>query len=585
MKISKLLNKKYLSILLIFLLSGNIAYSAEPVDIWNLEPNDNESSIKKEIEEEKNISVNSIYEMQSEKVNEFQIQEDKKLVSKKLEIYGLYDPEKNGLTIDMWSNSDGEKILDIFDKIKKIKLSDDAKDILNIALLTNSYSPSNNISSDQFLKLKAEWLIINNNIQLIENYIFKNKNIPQNNDLVKFIVNSYLSKGEIENSCNIFFNIKEIITDDYLSKFNIYCLLNNNRRDDAQLQFDLKKELGFKDIFFEKKFNFLMGYNTENDKQISENSILDFHLSHKTNINFDFQPNEKTSKNIWKYLSNLNLLQNLDNVDLEDQSKISIIEKATHEGNYTERELYSLYKRFQFSINQLLTVSESHKLLSNIEARALVYQGILITNETNRKLELIRLLRDLFLKENIGNAFKEELTILLKDISLDDVPSNYTSFYNNSINQGNEELKRIKINNKIIHQSKLLNYFKKDIDTKIIQKNLNDLLKKIKKDKKYFISYKDIILVESLKSDGIKVLKKYDNIYEVDNSSMPPDIQNYIDNEEAGLALLRLVQIIGQDDLENIGSETLYLIISALNQLNIDLLRNKIILKVLPLKV
>ena len=66
---------------------------------------------------------------------------------------------------------------------------------------------------------------------------------------------------------------------------------------------------------------------------------------------------------------------------------------------------------------------------------------------------------------------------------------------------------------------------------------------------------------------------------------MPPDIQNYIDNEEAGLALLRLVQIIGQDDLENIGSETLYLIISTLNQLNIDLLRNKIILKVLPLKV
>ena len=114
---------------------------------------------------------------------------------------------------------------------------------------------------------------------------------------------------------------------------------------------------------------------------------------------------------------------------------------------------------------------------------------------------------------------------------------------------------------------------------------MNDLLKKIKKDKKYFISYKDIILIESLKSDGIEVLKKYNNIYEVDNSTMPPDIQNYIDNNEAGLALLRLVQIIGQDDLENIGSETLYLIISTLNQLNIDLLRNKIILKVLPLKV
>ena len=38
-------------------------------------------------------------------------------------------------------------------------------------------------------------------------------------------------------------------------------------------------------------------------------------------------------------------------------------------------------------------------------------------------------------------------------------------------------------------------------------------------------------------------------------------------------------------EVENIGSETLYFIISALNQLNIDRLRNNILLKVLPLKV
>ena len=66
---------------------------------------------------------------------------------------------------------------------------------------------------------------------------------------------------------------------------------------------------------------------------------------------------------------------------------------------------------------------------------------------------------------------------------------------------------------------------------------------------------------------------------------MPKDIQEYINNNETGLALLRLVQVIGQDELENIGTETLYFIISALNQLNIDPLRNRIILKVLPLKV
>ena len=66
---------------------------------------------------------------------------------------------------------------------------------------------------------------------------------------------------------------------------------------------------------------------------------------------------------------------------------------------------------------------------------------------------------------------------------------------------------------------------------------------------------------------------------------MPIDIQFLIDNNEIGLVLLRLVEVIGQDEIVSIGSETLYFIISALNQLDIDPLRNKILLKVLPLKV
>ena len=71
-----------------------------------------------------------------------------------------------------------------------------------------------------------------------------------------------------------------------------------------------------------------------------------------------------------------------------------------------------------------------------------------------------------------------------------------------------ESLTKIKINNKIIHQSKLLNYFTEDMTNKNIEKDLNDLLKKIKKDKNYYVSTKDIILIESLKSDGVQGFKK-----------------------------------------------------------------------------
>ena len=55
--------------------------------------------------------------------------------------------------------------------------------------------------------------------------------------------------------------------------------------------------------------------------------------------------------------------------------------------------------------------------------------------------------------------------------------------------------------------------------------------------------------------------------------------------KETGLVLLRIAEVIGQDNLERIDEDTIYFIISALNQLNIDWIRNKILLKVLPLKV
>ncbi len=115
--------------------------------------------------------------------------------------------------------------------------------------------------------------------------------------------------------------------------------------------------------------------------------------------------------------------------------------------------------------------------------------------------------------------------------------------------------------------------------------DLNKFLKKIKKDKKYFISKKDIIFLEALKSDGIKISKKYDDLYKINKSEMPLDIQNMIDNKEIGATLLRLIEVIGPDKIENIDDDTVYFIINSLNQLNIDLIRNKLLLKVLPLKV
>ena len=588
MKILRLLNKKkfIFTILIIFFISSK-SFTNEPVDIWNLDiEEENINSENKDLEE-KVIDKSKIYEDQKDINIDQKIQEDETLISKNYEIFGIYDPEDNGLNINMWTNSDGKKILDIINRIDKIKLSKDAKEILDISLLTNSYIPQKNITKEEFIKLKIDFLIKNGDLNLIENFLLKNENLDSNinQELIKFLVDDYLSNSKIEKSCEIFSLLNQIITDNYLFKFNVYCLINQNKKDQAQMQFDLKKELGFEDSFFENKFNYLMGYIEKPDKKISDKSILDFHLSHRTISDFNFKPNSLTSKQIWKYLSTSNLLDNIENVDLEDLNRIAIIEKATHENNYEEKDLYSLYKRFQFSIDQLLNVRQSHKVLINAEARALLYQGILITDKINIKMELIKNLKDSFIADEIPNAFKTELMKILNKINPDDIPSNYSNFYEKYSNEGKIILTKTKINNKIIHQSKLLNYFRDNSKSKNINQETNDLLKKIKKNKKYFVSTKDIMLLDSLKSDGVKISKKYNELYEIDQSEMPEDIQILINNNEVGLFLLRLVEIIGEDELYNIGPETLHFIINALNQLDLDLLRNKILLTVLPLKV
>jgi len=586
MKNLQLLNKKYFSVILFYLFFGFIAQSEEPIDIWNIEEKKNNENLDVvEGFEKKDVLQNSIYKMQSQKDDESNIEEDQALVTNKIKIVGLYDPAENGLDINMWSKSNGDQILNIFKRINKMDLSKDASEILDILLLTNAHYPKINISKDQFLELKSSWLIKNSKLELIENYLLKNQIINEHPKLTKLLVDDYLSRSEIKKACEIFSKIKDSIQDDYLSKFNIYCLINNNKKEEAQLLLDLKKEQGFKNKFYERKINFLMGYSNEPDLEISENTILDFHLSHRTNPQFKFEPKDSTSKQIWKYLSTSNLLDSIKDIEIANIDKINDIEKATHEKHYTEKELFELYKRFQFNINQLLNIKESTKVLSATESRALIYQGILITSEIQNKLLLINALKNSFKNEGIENAFDVELRVFLKKIDKEEVPSNFTSFYNNYIDEDKTELTNIKINNKVLHQSKLINYFKGGESLKNITKDLNDLLKKVKKNKKYFFSKKDIILVETFKSDGIQVSEKFKDLYEVKESEIPSDIQIFINSGDMAAAMLRIVEVIGQDQIDDIDEDTLYFIISTLNQLDVDPLRNKILLKVLPLKV
>ena len=187
----------------------------------------------------------------------------------------------------------------------------------------------------------------------------------------------------------------------------------------------------------------------------------------------------------------------------------------------------------------------------------------------------------MMIKDKITNAFNVELSNMLNSLDSSLVPPEYTTFYSTYLIPNEQKKKKIKFNNKIVHQSKLINYFIKKYEVEKLSKDTNDLLKKIKVNKEYVFSSKDKILLDSIKSEGAEIKKKYENLY-ISDPNVPTDLQVLINNNEIGMILLRLVEIIGEDDLESLGTEDLYFITTVLNKTDLDVIRNKILVKILP---
>ena len=159
MKISKLLNKKNsIFLILFFLFSFNLYAQDEPVDIWNIDKSKTDDQVITEEKVESTELNQEIVEQQTIDTKDLKIESeillDQKLESKNVKILGLYDPSENGLSMQMWRNSNGDELKNIFASLDKIDLSKDANNIIRVTLLTNANYPSKNISFEEFSNIK-----------------------------------------------------------------------------------------------------------------------------------------------------------------------------------------------------------------------------------------------------------------------------------------------------------------------------------------------------------------------------------------------------------------------------------------------
>ena len=575
---SSRLSRSILLIILSIIIAINPAVSEEePADIWGKkEDSKNENSGENS---EKDIKIES--PILSEDINKIVIKIDEDNIEDQIEsVVGIFDPEENNFNLEMWSNTNGEDIKKILKRIDKLKLSRSSENLLFKVLFTNAYPPEKNLDAEDFLKIKINWLIAKKRIVDLELLLKNNLVVGKNSKAVKFLVNEYLSTADVKSSCEKVSLMDPKIKNDYLEKFMVYCLINNNRKDEAQLVFDLLMERGVNDKFFEDKINYLLEITNDTSQKILDDNLLNFYLSHITSNNFNYQPSDKTNPYIWRYLSSANLIE-INN--FEDESVITNYEQAAAQNSFDKDEIFKIYLNMNFNFNQLMNSEEIYKNLPNYKARGLIYQSLLLSDNVEKKINLAFLLKDLFSKDKIFIVYADELSTILKSINPEDIPDNYLEIVNQNIDKKLNN--KIKFDNEILHRSKVIKHFLEDNQNNSkTEKDLKSVHKKIKRNKKYFISIKDIVVLDSLAADGILLPENLDYSTLSSQLTVPKNLYDLASKNEVGLVMLKIVEIIGEDDIKDLDPETIYFINKILNKLNLKKIRNNILSEALPVR-
>jgi len=550
----------------------------EPVDIWKEKEKQNDQNVQ--IDEKNSTGIES--PILSEDKNKIVVEIDENELGENDEtVVGIFDPEENNFNLNMWLKTDGEEIKKVMSRISKLKLSEHSENLLFQVLFTNAYSPKKNLNEEEFLKIKIDWLINRERIEDLEILLKNNPKVGENSKVIKLLINEYLSSANIKSACEKINFIDRRVQDNYLDKFKIYCLINDERKEEASLVFDLLKERGFKDKFFEDKINFLFGISEKTNQKILDDNLLNFYFSHITAENFEYEPNEKTDKYIWKYLSSANLIE-VNNI--ENENIILTYEKAAVNNSFDKDEIFKIYLKMNFNFNQLLNAEEIYKNLPNYKARALIYQSVMLTDNIEKKINLALLLKDLFINDKLFNIYAGELSNILKSIDPNEIPKDYTELVEQNFDE--ELSKKVKFDNGILHRSKVIRHFLED-DKKLnrTEKDFKSVYKKIKRNKKYFISIKDIIVLESLAADGITLPEDLDYNELSLQLTVPQNLQDLVNQKQIGLVMLKIVEIIGEDNITDLDPETVYFLSRILNELNLKKIRNNILSEALPIRV
>ena len=566
---------------LIIIFFNSLLFSEEKVDIWknNKETSNEIKQIDEKISQETSNPPSSTRIKAADKI---QIQEGSSIQLEEQKVYGIYDPANYDFNLNMWSTTKAADLRSSLKRLNKIELSKSSREILEAILFSFSYPPKG-MTEKEFVDLKINWLIENDRLDLIESFLKQNDQFDSKSKAVEYLVNKNIASGNIKEGCEKIRFIDAKIKDAYLEKFKIYCLVFNDKKPEAQLLLDLLREQKQSNNFYDDKINFLLGVTDKTSNKINEENLLNFYLSSITINNFKYEPTKKTKPEIWTYLNSANLIK-LE--DASDKDKLKELEIAANNNQLDKNKIFEIYKQIPFNLNTLINAKDNFKTLNDSDARALIYQKYLLSDSVESKIEILFLLEELFKKNDLINIYSKFLSDRIEEIGVENLPKEYQELALAKIKSDEELfLGKVKYNNKILHQSKILKYIVEGENKSKVQKDIDKIFKKITKNKKYFISAKDLALVDALIADGFSLPSNFKYNELVKELDVPKNLLQLAENDQKAFLALKIVEIIGEDEPYQLDSETIFFLVNLLNKTNLVTIRNKVLNSALPKRI
>ncbi len=567
-----------LGLLIIFSFSPIL--SEEKIDIWKNKKEVTNESLQKENEASQSQS-NSQSSQTIKALEKIQIQEGASIQSNQQKVYGIFEPANYDFNLNMWSSTKADDLRSSMKRLSKIPLSKSSNEILEIILFSFSYPPQG-MTEKEFVDLKINWLIQNDRIELIESFLKQNEEFEGKGRAVQYLVDKNIASANIKEGCEKIKFIDANIKDSYLEKFKIYCLIFNNKKAEAQLLLDLLREQNQSSKFYDDKINFLLGVSDKTINKINEKNLLNFYLSSITIADFKYEPTEKTKTEIWKYLNAANLIK-LE--DASDKEKLKELEIAANNNQLDKKKIFEIYKQIPFNLNILVNAKSNYQTLNESDARALIYQKYLLSESNELKIEYLFLLEDLFKKADLSNIYSKFLSDKIEEIGIENLPDRYKEIsLTRIVSEEDIFLGKVKYNDKILHQSKILKYFVEGENKKKVQKDIDKIFKRISKNKKYFISAKDLALADALLKDGFILPANFKYTELSKKFDVPKNLLQLIEKDQKAFLALKIVEIIGEDEPYQLDPETIYFVTNLLNKMDLVTIRNKVLNSALPLR-